>query len=163
LGPRRTASLPLQWLWHETCFRDYFPELPDHAKPALAEVYLCALLERANVLFTGQHYEELGKVAAQIYELFAKVKPHLPEKAREALQLGLAELPLCARYGQIDAAFRAGRYAEVRRLMAPVLSRLREQGLPQPGNLSLIRGILSLALRASLEEGDPTWSEEISQ
>jgi tetratricopeptide (TPR) repeat protein len=163
LRQQQFVSLPFQRLWYETCFLDYFPELPDHAEPTLADVYLCACLERANVLFKGKKYDELGMVSTQIHDLLAKVKPHMTEKAREHLERGLSVLPLYVQYGQMNEALQAGRCAEVRRLISPLVSRLKKRTFSLREDPGLIRGILGLGLRASLEEGDANWSEEIDQ
>jgi hypothetical protein len=128
------------------------PEPGPGAEPAAVQVYLYAKLELAKLLFAARDYAQMEAVTDQVTKLYNDLK--LPEATKNELGPTVAALPYYARYGQAETEFRAGRFNAVRKLVDPVVDLVVEGKLSDLKDPQLLRGLLGLALRANVREGD---------
>lgn len=135
------------------------PDLTPKADPATAQVYFYAKLELANLLFKNKQYKEMQDLTEQIRKRFEGAQ--LEKSVRDELVPAIAALPLYAQLGEANLAFRAGRYADVRKLTDPFVTQLKDGKLPNMKDTQLIQGMLGLSLRANVREGDTKRAREV--
>jgi hypothetical protein len=135
------------------------PEPGAGAEPATVQVWLYAKLQLANLLFTARQYGAMEAVVEDVRKRFGEAP--LSAEVRKDLQPAVEALPLYAQYGRADTEFRAGHLAEVRKLLDPVVDQAAKNTLPAVKDPSLVRGMLGLALRARVREGDSTGAQQV--
>ena len=135
------------------------PDLSAKADSATAQIYFYAKLELANLLFRNKQYKEMQDLTEQIRKRFESAS--LEKAVHDELEPTIASLPLYAQLGEANLAFRAGRYADVRNLTDPFVNQLKDGKLANLKDTQLIQGMLGLALRANVREGDTKRARDI--
>ncbi len=152
------------------------PPLPARADPLTTRLYIKAKLDLASAYYRKKEYAEIEKVvdpllagiAAGTIKLDAPAeeaaKPDEPKKpkpideARESLLI----VKLYAKYGIADSELAAGHPAKVKAIIDPIVDEIRKGEHPElDGNASLRWGLLGLALRVSIQEGNTARALEI--
>lgn len=132
------------------------PDLSDLADAATTEVYAYARLKLARMLYAARQFDALGRLAERLSREVADARFRgVPRLAREALE----ELPSYVSFVRAEEAFHAGRYADVRALTTPAITRAAEGVASRSPQLR--NGLLSLALRAEIRLGDAKRAREV--
>jgi hypothetical protein len=128
------------------------PDLSSDADPATAQAFFYAKLQLAKLLFTRRNYEPMARLAENLLTRFGQAT--LDERTKTELRPAIEALPLYALYGRAAVAYQARRYAEVRNLLAPLLTRWTSGEPPKTKDPQLLASLLGLGLRASVLESD---------
>ena len=135
------------------------PELGSGANPVTAQFYVKGKLKLAQMLFEKKQYKQMAKVSDHVREVFAKAP--LADNVRQEFQAAVDAQPFYADYGQADVAFRAGKYAEALKRVDPFVKQFQQDKLGWLKDMSLIRGMLGLALRADVQQGNKDQAKAI--
>jgi hypothetical protein len=127
------------------------PELPKTADPGTNAYYLLGKIELAKALYTAKKYDELAALVNPLLERFPGLA--LPtDKLRENLRTGLSTFSLLAKFGKADGTYKAGKYADVKKLIDPVVDDVAAGKVPEvKTNKELRWAIFSLGLRADIQ------------
>ena len=139
------------------------PELPADANELTCRVYVSAQLQIGNQLFQQKKSKEMENLAKPLLERLPQMA--LPDEAtREQLRTELNALVLYARYGQAEDDYSAGKYAEVRKGLEPIVEEARAGKLPELKAVPELRyHLLGLALRANVMENNLKRAQEVLQ
>lgn len=139
------------------------PELPPGADTTTAHIYIASRIQLGQQLYTQKKYKEMETLSATTLKKLDDLKFE-NENIRADLKAGLASLSLYARYGQSEADYSAGRYAEVRKVLDPVIDSAKGGKLPElKSNAQLRFALLGLALRANVLDNNMKRAQEVIQ
>jgi hypothetical protein len=139
------------------------PDLNPSADPATARAYFTAELMRAEIYYEKKQPDRLEALAQKL----AKQLEGVEEEVRQEFGTAVFSLSLYAKLGRGEADFQAGRYGKVRELLAPVVKELRDPAKAarfmdvKDKNPPLLRAVLGLAFRASVEDNQTDQGKQI--
>jgi TolA-binding protein len=131
------------------------PEPPRSADPATIQDYLNSKLMLADLYFHAKEYDRMEALAILLQKKLAAYG----DKAKAEQSANVLLRTLYAKFGKAEADYSAGKYAEVRALLDPLLgdfqkpeeaARFAELKEKDP---KLVRALLGLALCADVEDG----------
>jgi hypothetical protein len=128
------------------------PDLAAEADPATTQAFFYAKLQLAKLLFTRRNYEPMARLAENLRNRFNQAT--LDERTKSELRPAVEALPIYALYGRAAVAYQSRRYAEVRDLLAPLLTRWTAGDAPKTKDPQLLASLLGLGLRTSVLESD---------
>ncbi|HJT76679.1 MAG TPA: hypothetical protein VJ739_05710, partial [Gemmataceae bacterium] len=129
------------------------PELPKAADPGTNAYYLLGKIELAKGLYTDKKYDALAALVNPLRERAAAL-PLPTDKLRENIRTGLSTFSLLAEFGKADGQYRAGKYADVKKLIDPVVADVAAGKVAEvKTNPQLRWAIFSLGLRADIQLG----------
>jgi hypothetical protein len=145
------------------------PPLPARSDALTTRIYIKAKLDLASAYYRKKEYAEIEKVVDPLLAGIAAgtikldgpagengVKPI--DEARDSLLL----VKLYAQYGIADAEFAAGHPAKVKAITDPIVDDIRNGKHPElKGNPTLRWGLMGLALRVSIQDGNTARALEI--
>lgn len=139
------------------------PELPPGADAGTNQAYVEARLRYGAHLYTQKKYDDMDRLTGPLL----KQLPDLgleSEQVRDDLRTRLVLLRLYAVLGRADAAFAKGDYAKARAALDDVVSQARADKLPELKKDPQLRwGLLSMALRANIQDGNLPRAQEVLQ
>ncbi|HXG11497.1 MAG TPA: hypothetical protein VNK04_17210 [Gemmataceae bacterium] len=139
------------------------PELPDDADPLTAQIYVAAKIQLGQHLYEMKQFQEMEELAGPLLQRLPQLRLE-NETVREQLRTGLAALILYARYGRAEADYDAGRYAEARKALDPVIDEAKAGKLPELKAVPQLRwALLGLALRANVQDGNLKRAQDVLQ
>lgn len=133
---------------------------PSSSDPEAVIVFVYGKIELARMYFAAKNYDEMEKATNELLPRFAQIKD---EKTRQDLDASIKSLPIYAKYGKAEVEFHANRidrYARVRALLDPIVDQAKAKTLPAI-DATLLRGLLGLALRASVLDGKTDRAKDI--
>jgi hypothetical protein len=128
------------------------PDVSTDADAATAQAFFYAKLQLAKLLFTRRNYEPMARLAETLLTRFGQTT--IDERARTELRPAIEALPVYALYGRAAVAYQSRRYAEVRDLLVPLLTRWTAGEPPKTKDPQLLASLLGLGLRACVLESD---------
>jgi hypothetical protein len=141
------------------------PDLPKTADAATAQYYFYGKLELANLLFRTKQYDKMAKLTGELTQHFNEVKDKkekLEKSVQDEIEPTLKLLPFYSQYGKADLAFRASKYEDVLKLVDPLIVQVIQDKLPEIKNdPKVFRGLLGLAMRANVQEGNTKKAQEL--
>jgi TolA-binding protein len=156
LGAHEAGITPprgrLPYLEQAVAALERIPDLSSGADPATAQAFFYAKLQLAKLLFSRRNYEPMARLAENLLTRFGQAT--LDERTKNELRPAIEALPLYALYGRAAVAYQSGRYAEVRDLLAPLLTQWTAGEPPKTKDPQLLASLLGLGLRASVLESD---------
>lgn len=117
--------------------------------------YISSKLLLADLYFQAKDFDKMGGLA----DLLLKKQAAYGDKVKPGQRASTLLCALYAKYGKADADYNAGKYAEARRSLDPLLADLQKvDGAVRFAELKekdpkLVRALLGLALRADVEDG----------
>jgi hypothetical protein len=141
------------------------PPLPQGADAATTATYLQAKVELGRILYKSRQFAELEQLVDPLLKGFEAGQFGLENEARKAeARANLVLLKLYARYGLADAAFNAGQPARVKEITDPIIDAIQKgEYTDLKRNPTLRWGIMGLALRVSIQEGNIPRAHEVLQ
>jgi TolA-binding protein len=144
-----------------TLIPDPAPGIPS----AVVQTYLEAKLQLGGLLYSAGNFKELEELASALTKTLAGPGLGLDDAARSEFRPRVRALDLLARYGQGEADYRAGQYAKVCAALEPIVNQLRnpatKQQLTEIKHPGLVNGLLSLALRANVQDNKMDRAKDI--
>jgi hypothetical protein len=137
------------------------PDLSPSAEASTTQFYFLGKVQLASLLFSTRKYDEMAKLATQIVKHYETAKGKIADEVKKELEPSLKVLPVYAQFGQADADFRAGKVAEARKVIDPLIDQVRQGKLPDLKDPVMIRTMMGLGLRASVLDGDTKHAHEI--
>lgn len=137
------------------------PDLSAAAEPAATQVYFLGKMELAKLLFATKQYDEMAALTTQILKRYEETKGKIGEEVKKEISPTLKVLPIYAQFGQADGLFKAGKFAETRKVLDPVVDQIQQNKLPDLKDPMMIRTLMGLALRTSVRAGDTKRAQEI--
>jgi hypothetical protein len=129
------------------------PEPPAGADAATVQVFLLAKLKLGEIYYAAKNYGQMEALAGPLLKRLDAATWKLPDAVQDELRAGLENVRAYATYGRAEADYQAGRYAQARAAVDPVAAQVKEPRLR--------RGMLALALRANVQEGNTQRAKEI--
>jgi hypothetical protein len=140
------------------------PSLPPGADPLTTGIYLNSRIELARAYYRNKDYAAIEKL---VDPLLADVKSYRldSDARRDEARTSLVTLKLFAKYGAANAELAAGRPAKVKEITDPLVEAIRkgEYADELKKNPDLRWGLMGLALRVSIQEGNTARALEILQ
>ena len=130
------------------------PDLSTPAEAGTAHVYFAAKLMLADIYYRSKQYAKLQLLADSLL----KSLEGLDDKTKAEHRTNVYALKMYAELGQAEADYATGRYGNARRLLDPVVKKMKDP--TQAGQLGevkekdprLFRALLGLALRADVQD-----------
>jgi hypothetical protein len=141
------------------------PPLPGGADGRTTAYYLQAKVELGRGLYKAKQYAEIEKVIDPLLAALDKGDYQFDSDAvRDESRANLAMLRLYAKYGQADAELKAGKPDKVKEIVDPVVEAIRKGEHPElKRNPTLRWGLMGLALRVHIQEGNTARAQEVLQ
>jgi hypothetical protein len=140
------------------------PLLPPGADALTTGVYLNARIELARTYYRNKDYAEIDKV---VDPLLAGLKAMRFDGAarRQEAQASLVILKLFAKFGAANAELSAGHAAKVKEIIDPLIDAIRKGDYADElqKNPDLRWGLMGLALRVSIQEGNTARAMQVLQ
>jgi hypothetical protein len=139
------------------------PDLRSAAEPAMVRDYFTAELTLADIYYQRKQHDQLDALAQKL----AKKLEGTEEGIRQEFRSAVFSLSLYAKLGRGETDYQAGRYSKVRELLAPVVKELKDPAQAsqltdlKEKNPPLVRAVLGLALRASVQDNRVDQGKEI--
>lgn len=137
------------------------PDLSPTAEAATTQFYFLGKVQLAGLLFGTRHYDEMAKLAAQVVKHYETAKGKVGDEVKKEIEPALKVLPVYAQFGQADSEFRAGKVAEARKIIDPLVDQVRQGKLADLKDPVMLRTMMGLGLRASVLDGDTKHAHEI--
>lgn len=141
------------------------PDLSPEADAGRARVFFEAKLQLGSLLYARQEYKQLGSLASVLQQRLQAPGSAMTENLRAELRPRVLALDLLARFGQAEADYRAGRFAQVCEALDPLINQIKDPAsagmfteLKEP---SLVTSLLGLALRANVQDSRTARAREI--
>jgi hypothetical protein len=133
------------------------PPLPPSADALTTGIYLNSRMELARAYYRSKDYREIDKVVEPLLAglKLGEYRLDSPDRLKEA-EASLIILHLFGRYGAANVEFNAGHAAKVKQILDPIVEAIRkgEYADALKANPDLRWGLMGLALRASIQEGN---------
>jgi hypothetical protein len=146
------------------------PPLPARADALSARIYVKSKLDLASALYRRKEYAEIDKVVDPLLAGIADgsvrldtgdEKPDQPKPTKEARD-SLLLVKLYGKYGAAESELAAGHTAKVKAITDPIVDEIRKGGHAElEGNPTLRWGLMGLALKVSIQEGNTGRALEI--
>jgi hypothetical protein len=139
------------------------PALPAGADALTTGIFLQSKVELARALYRGKQYADIDKLIDPLLDGIKKDEFKMESKERlgEARE-NLVILKLYAKYGAADAEFAAGHPAKVKEITDPIVEAIHKGEYAElKKNPTLRWGLLGLALRVSIQEGNMPRAQEV--
>jgi hypothetical protein len=139
------------------------PDLKSSADRATARDYFAAELTLADIYYQRKQHDQLDALAQKLAEKLAGTEEGIQQEFRSAI----ASLSLYAKLGRGETDYQAGQYGKVRELLAPTLKEMSDPAKAaqlmdlKEKNPQLVRGVLGLALRASVQDNQADQGKQI--
>jgi len=131
------------------------PEPAPTADPDTNREYVQAKLTLAAELAQDKQFEPLDKLVAALSPKVKALQMHEDKAKDEALRAKIEEnvlqLALYSKVAQADAKFKKGEYAEVSKMLDPVVDEFNAGKMPQLKESPLTAPLLGLALKANVQ------------
>ncbi len=137
------------------------PDLSPSAEASTTQFYFLGKVQLASLLFSTRKYDEMAKLATQVVKHYETAKGKIAPEVNKEIAPSLKVLPVYAQFGKADTDFRAGKFAEVRKVIDPLIDQVRQGKLPDLKDPVMIRAMMGLGLRASVLDGDTKHAHEI--
>jgi hypothetical protein len=130
------------------------PELAEPADPATVHDYFAGKLTLADLYYRGKQYDKVQELA----EALLKKLDGLDERAKAEHRGSVLALALYAPLGRAEAECQAGRFGQARTVLEPLVRQLADPAGAarlaevRDKNPALVRALLGLALRASVQD-----------
>lgn len=125
------------------------------------QLFMYGKLRLANFLLQEKKYKEVIDLVESLEPRLANVKG-LEANVLEELKLALAELKRSAELNLAEVSYKAGKFAEVIALLAPVVEKVKAGELPEfKKNGGLKLALFSLVMRSYVQDGKPEKAQEI--
>jgi hypothetical protein len=139
------------------------PDLKLSADGATCRDYFAAKLTLADVYYQAKQHEKLQALA----QALARSLDDTGEKVQEEFRTPVVSLSLYAKLGMAESDYKVGRYRQARELLAPVVQELTDPAKAaqwsdlKEKNPQLLRALLGLALRASVQDNHVDQGKQI--
>jgi tetratricopeptide (TPR) repeat protein len=128
------------------------PEITTAADPGTIHDYFAGKLILADLYYQDKQFEKMDVLT----DALTKVLQGMDEKTRTQYQPEVGVLTLYAKLGRAEAEYGAGRYAEARKLLEPIVAQAKDPAQQaqvaawKEKHAALLQALLGLALRASV-------------
>jgi hypothetical protein len=139
------------------------PDLSPSSDRATSRDYFAAKLMLADMYYRSKQHEQLEGLAQRL----VKSLEGADENVREEFRSPVLSLTLYTKLGKGETDYDSGRYSDARDLLAPVVKDMRDPAKAalfsdlKAKNPQLIRAVLGLALRASVQDNKVDEGKEI--
>src|SRR5207248_1955919 len=108
--------------------------------------------------FVAKKYADMEKEIDKLKKQFATAP--LPDDAKKEMAANIESLPWYAKYGEAEAAFKAGTYDKVHKVVAPFVAQFKSGATKELKDPTLVRGLMGLELRAYVMENNADKARE---
>jgi tetratricopeptide (TPR) repeat protein len=139
------------------------PPLPPGADSRTTVIWLQGKIELGNAYNRAKQYDDIDRLVDPLLADIKKggLKVDKPERLEEA-RASLVQLKLLGKYGAANAEFAAGHFAKVKEIADPLVTAILKGEYPElKKNPALRWGLMNLALRVSVQEGNTARAREI--
>src|SRR5207302_195062 len=117
------------------------------------QLFMYGKVRLANFLLQQKKYKEVIELVESLEARLANVKG-MEANVLEELKLALAEQKRYAELGLAEAAYNAGKFAEVITILTPVVEKVKAGEVPEfKKNAKLKLALFSLVMRAYVQDG----------
>lgn len=131
------------------------PDPAPTADPDTNRDYVQAKLTLASELARDKQFKQLDALVAMLLPKVAALHLHEDKAKDDALRgkvdENITQLSLYSKVAQADIQFKAGKYAEVSKMLDPIVDEFNAGKLPQMKESDLTAPILGLALKANVQ------------
>ncbi|HEX4716058.1 MAG TPA: hypothetical protein VH164_14135, partial [Ktedonobacteraceae bacterium] len=130
------------------------PDLKASADAATVRDYFAAKLTLADVYYKANQHEKLDALAQNL----AKSLEGLDSTLQDEFRTSVLSLALYGKLAKGETEYRAGRYSQVRELLAPMVKQMMDPAQAASShdlkdkNPQLLRAVLGLAVRANVQD-----------